>query len=148
MLDSSLRYVDQAEGFLKLPVLGVVSEFRSKNASRIPNVFAEDAQTQPAEAFRSARTTLSLLGDEARCGVFLVTSAIPGEGKTFSAFNLAMAFALEGQKTVLVDGDLRLPPSMKFFLTPRLPAGVWDWRTISPVKRTWKRFLLPGLRKT
>ena len=38
-----------------------------------------------------------------------MTSAVPGEGKTFCAFNAAMAFALEGQKTVLVDADLRLP---------------------------------------
>ena len=55
------------------------------------------------------RTSLSLLADEAHRRIFLVTSALPGEGKTFCAFNAAMAFALEGQKTVLVDADLRLP---------------------------------------
>jgi succinoglycan biosynthesis transport protein ExoP len=109
MLDSSLRYVDEAESFLKLPVLAVVSEVKGQSGDRIPSVFTNGAQTQEAEAFRSARTTLSLLGDEANRRVFLVTSAVPGEGKTFCAFNLAMAFALEGQKTVLLDGDLRMP---------------------------------------
>ncbi len=66
------------------------------------------------------RTTLSLLGDEAHRRVFLVTSAVPGEGKTFCAFNAAMAFALEGQKTVLVDADLRVPAVHKIFPDPEV----------------------------
>ena len=120
MLDSSLRYVDEAESFLKLPVLAVVSEVKGQTDDRIPSVFTDGAQTQEAEAFRSARTTLSLLSDEAHRRVFLVTSAVPGEGKTFCAFNLAMAFALEGQKTVLLDGDLRLPAVHRIFPDPEV----------------------------
>ena len=120
MLDSSLRYVDQAESFLKLPVLAVVSDIEGKQVDPIPNVFADGAQTQEAEAFRSMRTTLSLLGDEAHRRIFLVTSAVPGEGKTFCAFNAAMAFASEGQRTVLVDADLRLPAVHKVFPDPEI----------------------------
>ena len=115
MLDSSLRYVDQAESFLKLPVLAVVAELEGKQGDRIPSVFADGTQTQQAEAFRSARTALSLLGNDPNRRVFLLTSAVPEEGKTFCAFNLAMAFALEGQKTVLVDADLRMPAVHKLF---------------------------------
>jgi polysaccharide biosynthesis transport protein len=115
MLDSSLRYVDQAESFLKLPVLAVVSELEGHHGDRIPNVFASANHGQQAEAFRSMRTALSLLGDEAHRRKFLVTSAVPGEGKTFCAFNAAMAFALEGQKTVLVDADLRMPAVHRIF---------------------------------
>ena len=115
MLDSSLRYVDQAESFLKLPVLAVVSDLQGKQGDRIPSVFPEDSHSQQAEAFRSMRTTLSLLGDEKHRRSFLVTSAIPGEGKTFSAYNAALAFAAEGQKTVLVDADLRMPALHKIF---------------------------------
>ncbi len=120
MLDSSLRYVDQAESFLKLPVLAVVSEVKGQTGDRIPSVFTNGAQTQEAEAFRSMRTTLSLLGDEAHRRVFLVTSAVPGEGKTFCAFNAALAFALEGQKTLLLDGDLRLPAVHRIFPDPEV----------------------------
>ncbi len=115
MADSSLRYVDQAESFLKLPVLAVVSDLEGHKGDRIPSVFADASQGQQAEAFRSMRTTLSLLGDEAHRRVFLITSAVPGEGKTFCAFNAAMAFAAEGQKTVLVDADLRLPAVHRIF---------------------------------
>ena len=115
MLDSSLRYVDQAESFLKLPVLAVVSELEGQRGDRIPSVFPDASHSQQAEAFRSMRTTLSLLGDEAHRRVFLITSAVPGEGKTFSAYNAALAFAVEGQKTVLIDADLRVPAVHKIF---------------------------------
>ena len=109
MLDSSLRYVDQAESFLKLPVLAVVSKLEGQVGDRIPNVF-KAPQSQQAEAFRNVRTTLSLLGGEQGQGrIFLITSAVPGEGKTFCAFNSAVAFALEGQKTIVLDADLRMP---------------------------------------
>jgi polysaccharide biosynthesis transport protein len=115
MLDSSLRYVDQAENFLKLPVLAVVSELEGQRGDKIPSVFPDASHSQQAEAFRHMRTTLSLLGDEAHRRSFLVTSAIPGEGKTFCAYNAAMAFAAEGQKTILIDADLRMPAVHRIF---------------------------------
>jgi polysaccharide biosynthesis transport protein len=115
MLDSSLRYVDQAENFLKLPVLAVVSELEGQRGDKIPSVFPDASHSQQAEAFRHMRTTLSLLGDEAHRRSFLVTSAIPGEGKTFCAHNAAMAFAAEGQKTILIDADLRMPAVHRIF---------------------------------
>src|SRR5262245_18938258 len=65
MLDSSLRYVDQAENFLKLPVLAVVSELEGQRGDKIPSVFPDASHSQQAEAFRHMRTTLSLLGEEA-----------------------------------------------------------------------------------
>ena len=109
MLDSSLRYVDQAENFLKLPVLAVISKLEKQVGDKIPNVF-KAPHSQQAEAFRHVRTSLSLMGgDQGQGRIFLVTSAVPEEGKTFCAFNTAVAFALEGQKTVVLDGDLRMP---------------------------------------
>ena len=112
-------------GFLNLPVLAVVSKMEGQRGDRIPNVFA-DAHSQQAEAFRNMRTTLSLLGDEDHRRVFLITSAVPGEGKTFCAFNAAMAFALEGQRTVLVDADLRMPALHRIFPDPEVARDIWD----------------------
>jgi capsular exopolysaccharide synthesis family protein len=120
LLDSSLRYVDQAESFLGLPVLAVVSDLEGKGGDAIPNAFTDDSLPQVAEAFRSMRTSLSLLADEPNRRVFLVTSAVPGEGKTFCALNAAMAFALEGQQTLLMDADLRLPAMHRIFPDPEV----------------------------
>lgn len=130
MLDSSLRYVDQAENFLKLPLLAVVSRMEKQPGDRIPNVF-KVPQSQQAEAFRHVRTNLSLKSSaQGPRRVFLFTSAIPGEGKTLCTFNTAVAFALEGQKTIIVDADLRMPALHTIFSdsdTAREHVGLADY---------------------
>lgn len=68
----------------------------------------EDERHSFAESFRSIRSSfLYLPAKNARPKSILITSAIPGEGKSTVSSNLAIAFALAGAKTLLVDADLR-----------------------------------------
>ncbi len=61
-----------------------------------------------AEAYRVLRTQVLQRTRDNGCNTIMVTSALPGEGKTLTAINLALTFAREFQHTVmLVDGDLR-----------------------------------------
>lgn len=60
-----------------------------------------------AEAYRALRTNLIAETAGRESAVLLVASAVPGEGKSVAAANLAAAFALQGLKTLLVDADLR-----------------------------------------
>jgi tyrosine-protein kinase Etk/Wzc len=71
-----------------------------------------EPQSVIAESFYMLRSNLVyyLHGDNSK--VILVTSSIPGEGKSFTAFNLATSFALSNSKTVLVEFDLRKPSDM------------------------------------
>jgi capsular exopolysaccharide synthesis family protein len=69
----------------------------------------DDANSSQAEAFRTLRASISLLGEEDKRRIILVTSAIPAEGKTFTSTNLAASFATQGYKTILIDADLRRP---------------------------------------
>ncbi|MFA7345176.1 MAG: polysaccharide biosynthesis tyrosine autokinase [Terrimicrobiaceae bacterium] len=124
-LDPSLRSVDSAEAFLSLPCLAVVPQItRLKGETREqfqarsdrPLIIEKEGNSTQAEAFRTLRASLSLLPDNARRRVFLFTSAIPSEGKTFSAINAGAAFALEGLKTIVIDADLRLPAVQKALL--------------------------------
>ncbi|MCU1498641.1 MAG: capsular exopolysaccharide family [Acidimicrobiales bacterium] len=62
-----------------------------------------------AEAFRSLRTSLQFLASERRLRTVQVTSALPGEGKSTTALNLAIMSARAGAVTILVDADLRQP---------------------------------------
>ncbi len=62
-----------------------------------------------AEAFRIVRTKLQFMIKDKRNPVILVTSSIPGEGKSHIAINLALAYSLTGKKTVLAGFDLRRP---------------------------------------
>jgi polysaccharide biosynthesis transport protein len=77
--------------------------FLARKARR--NVFTTDAQA--ADAFRRLRTNVFSTENPPR--LLLVTSAVPDEGKTTIALNLARSIALNGKKTVLVDADMRMP---------------------------------------
>ena len=108
MLDETLRSVDQAEDFLGIPALAVIPEDAGKGA-HLHSAF-ESNDSRQGEAFRTLRAGLSLLGtDDLARRVFLITSAVPGEGKSFSSLSLAHAFAMNGYRTVLVEGDMRRP---------------------------------------
>lgn len=71
------------------------------------------------ESYRTLRASLATAGaDGGFPRTVLVTSAIPGEGKTMTSVNLAITLALAGQRVVLVDGDLRRPMIATVFGVP------------------------------
>lgn len=65
--------------------------------------------------FRVLRTSVSLLGPASQRKITMITSALPSEGKTLVAANLAVAMAQQGLRTLLVDFDLRKPSVHKLF---------------------------------
>ena len=113
-IDGSLRTVDEAESYLELPALATIPDRRDtkvlRSSKKRHSLVLVDAPDSPeAEAFRTLRTSISLLGKESEFRSFLFTSAIPGEGKTFVALNFALSLAQQGLETVIVDADLREP---------------------------------------
>ena len=127
LLDRSVKTVDQAESTLGLPVLAAVPEIGKDDAGEkgprkaapttaTYRLVAEAPEGPAAEAFRNLRASLSLLGPEAERKVFLFTSAVPNEGKSFSSANYSLALAQQGHRVLLIDGDLRRPSLHKIFL--------------------------------
>jgi polysaccharide biosynthesis transport protein len=122
-LDQSLKTVDQTEEYLGLPVLGAVPKFSELNET-------SESFTGKAEAFRTLRTALSMLGRKEDRRAFLFTSAVPAEGKTFCSLNYAFSLAQQGFKTVVIDCDLRRPMVEKTLLqNNERGVGVTDYLT-------------------
>lgn len=66
-----------------------------------------DPKSPVSEMFRTLRTNLQFMGNSKKIQTILITSTLPGEGKSWTAANLAVTFAQAGKKVVLVDADLR-----------------------------------------
>jgi capsular exopolysaccharide synthesis family protein len=99
--ESDLRRVSQA------PLLGGISF--DTDAQKKPLLTQAPAQSPRAESFRQIRTNLQFAHVSHKSKAVLVTSSLPGEGKSTTATNLAIAIAQSGQSVVLVDADLRRP---------------------------------------
>ncbi|WP_407358505.1 polysaccharide biosynthesis tyrosine autokinase [Microbacterium sp. LTA6] len=107
VLDTRIRTLADLESTVKAPVLGGIAH--DPDAASRPLIVASAPQDPLAEAFRSLRTNVRFVFPSGEPGVFVITSSGPGEGKTTTAANLAIAFAESGMRVALVDGDMRLP---------------------------------------
>lgn len=105
-----------------LPVVGNIPH----SSEKINTVVFDDPSSSIAESFRLLRSRMQFFTKDATAPVILITSSMPGEGKTFTSINLASAYSLLGKKTVLVGFDLRKP---KIYLDFNLSneKGVSTW---------------------
>ena len=107
--DDRVKSTFDIEETLGLPLIGVVLKVKNLDDRSKSQMVASNVNRSVTESFRSIYSTLKLNYTSKDSRVILVTSTVPGEGKSFVSSNLALAFASQGEKTLLVDGDLRLP---------------------------------------
>ncbi|MFJ6355776.1 polysaccharide biosynthesis tyrosine autokinase [Pseudarthrobacter oxydans] len=106
-LDNRIRGESDLRRVTDAPLLGGISF--DQDATKMPLLTDASHQSPRTESFRQLRTNLQFANVSRRAKTVLITSSLPGEGKSTTATNLAIALAQAGQTVCLVDADLRRP---------------------------------------
>jgi capsular exopolysaccharide synthesis family protein len=137
-LDDTVKTPDDVERAAGLPTLGGVARFPRVRAEAENLVIASPRRTTAAEAYRVLRTNLQFSTIDIQ--TIMVSSANPGEGKSTTVANLAVAIAQTGQKVIVVDSDLRRPALHRIF---GLGNGAGLTSTLLSSELNLSRFLQP-----
>jgi capsular exopolysaccharide synthesis family protein len=147
-LDTKVRSEADVKALSDRPLLSSIP--LDKNTKGKPLTLVTDPHGMHAEAVRRLRTNLLFVDVTTGKHSFVITSAMPGEGKTTTIINLAMALADTGARVLLVDGDLRNPSVAR---TMGLEGGVGlttillGAATVDDVVQQWRDsslFVLPA----
>jgi polysaccharide biosynthesis transport protein len=109
ILDDKVKTAFDIESAIGLPLIGIIPRISRIDPMEKARIVADNLDKHTVESFRSIHSTLKLNEESKNAKVILTTSTIPSEGKSFVSTNLAITFALHGERTVIVDGDLRMP---------------------------------------
>lgn len=105
IVNNRVQSKDDIEKLTNVPVIGGIGH----NLANDPIIVYRKPRSAMAESFRALRSNLNYFTGNKDKQVFMVTSSIPGEGKSFTTLNIAAVLALAGKKTVILGADLRKP---------------------------------------
>jgi capsular exopolysaccharide synthesis family protein len=143
LLDNTVKSVEQLER-KGLTVLGIIPDIFHRQGTHAVKAIQkpshggtdfrrrlityEDPKSPISESYRSLRTNINYASADKQIRSLLVSSPHPGEGKSTTVANLAIAFAQLRRRTLLIDADLRKPVQHNVFNCPRSP-GLSEYLT-------------------
>jgi len=153
--DRSIKTRHDVKRYLKLPILGSIPRVKfddyelqdSEKAKSISSqiVTHDYSPTPVGEAYRSLRTSLLYSKNLGPMRTLIISSVSPGEGKSFTAANLAITLAQQKSKTLLIDTDLRRGVLHNSFNCPKKP-GLTNYLTgVEPLERVVNETYVPNL---
>lgn len=112
---TGFRTADDLSSFAGYPVLGQVPRIVRLKRKKLLSFLDNDGTSAAAEAIRNLRTSLLLVSGVTPPKLIMVTSTVPGEGKTTQAISLAHNLAALGHKVLLIEGDTRRGTFAEYF---------------------------------
>lgn len=159
MMDTSIRSIEDVTDYVGLEVIGTIPRMRfgapkggrKKRGTYVTTVDEDqidacivtqhDPKSPISEAYRTLRTNFQFATLQMKPKTVMVTSAVPGEGKTTTAVNMAVTIADRGMRVLLVDTDLRRPNVHRVLKMERGPGladvlreGIDPVRVIRPTR--------------
>jgi polysaccharide biosynthesis transport protein len=125
-IDDRIKSAWDVESFIGANLLGIIPELGSLKDDEKYTLLLENKQTPGVEAFLSVYSSIKIHSKLDFPKSILVTSTIPGEGKTLISCNVAGCFARHAKKTLLIDCDLRRPMLHRHFKQQN-SAGLMTW---------------------
>ncbi|MDR7234334.1 polysaccharide biosynthesis tyrosine autokinase [Agrococcus sp. BE272] len=113
MADTRVRNEAAVARVTNLPVLGAVT--RTKRAGAAGLIVAREPHSPVAEDMRRIQSALAFSALDGQSRRLLITSASPSEGKSTFSANLSLTLAAAGERTLIIDGDLRRPRVAELF---------------------------------
>jgi capsular exopolysaccharide synthesis family protein len=107
--DSRIKSPDEIKAHLGVPFLGIIPVAPGSEQAQEAPLLSEQVAPAFAEAIRAVRTAVIFSSADAGPRSLVVTSTGPAEGKTVVSSSLAITLASTGQRTLVVDADLRRP---------------------------------------
>ena len=165
--DDSITTPEQVEDMTTVPVIGAIPDFALKqsvankygsmpkgqenNDSKSNSWLLRSPRSLVAEAYRTLRTALLMSRAEHPPKVILILSGLPDEGKSTTCFNVASSFAIQGERVLYVDADLRRSSAHLLFncandvgLSNCLTSGLSFEKAIKPAPEISTLFVLPA----
>ena len=124
-LDTTITTIDDVQGWLEVPNLAIIPHLDLPDHDPLiesPGLVVHHG-TQPlaAESYRVLRTSIFFSAPDQGPRILLLTSSVPGEGKTLTVANLGIAMAKTEKEVLLIDSDFRRPALNRLFNIPMEP---------------------------
>lgn len=125
-IDDRIKSSWDVEHFIGVPLLGIVPDLRHLKDEEKYSLVLKNNEAPGVEAFLSIYSSVKIHSKLDFPKSILITSTIPGEGKSLVSCNVAAGFARHGRKTLLVDCDLRRPMLHRHYNQPNAN-GIMAW---------------------